>query len=55
MQVDDFDRVVVAAGDDAAQWTEQVEGFELVEDEGEDAVIGGHFVRFSQFIKIMIK
>ena len=46
VDVDEFEGVVVAAGEDGAEGTEEVEGFEVGVDEGEQAVILGNFFSF---------
>ena len=42
MQVDELESVIVAAGDDGAQRTKEIEGFEVVVKEREDAMMRGH-------------
>ena len=44
VDVDELEGVVIAAGDDGAKGTEEIEGFEVGVDEGEDAVVRGHFL-----------
>lgn len=46
VDVDQFERVIVAARDNGAQGAEEIEGFEFVEDEREDVVMRGHFYLF---------
>ena len=43
VDVDEFEGVVIAAGDDGAQGTEEIERFEVGVDEGEDAMVRSHF------------
>ena len=43
VDVDELEGVVVVAGEDGAEGAEEVEGFEVGEEEGEDAVVRGHF------------
>ena len=43
VDVDELEGVVIAAGDDGAEGTEEIERFEVGVDEGEDAVLRGHF------------
>lgn len=46
VDVDQLESVVVAAGDNSAQGTKEIERFKLVVDERKDAVLRGHFFFF---------
>ena len=47
VDVDELEGVVVVAGEDGAEGAEEVERFEVGVDEGEDAMVRGHFLFFS--------
>ena len=50
VDVDELEGVVVVAGEDGAEGAEEVERFEVGEEEGEDAVVRGHFSFFFFFL-----